>query len=97
MTQLRPEEVYETIKSVLKNDGLAKMSPQELASFLGKVTRAIYVMPNLAMNTNNQEMKTLCEQVTAIVGKMTTEQVPINQLADFVNATNRFKLRNNQL
>jgi hypothetical protein len=54
-------------------------------------------MPNLAMNTNNQEMKTLCEQVTAIAGKMTTEQVPINQLADFVNATNRFKLRNNQL
>lgn len=64
---------------------------------MGKVTRAIYVMPNLAMNTNNQEMKTLSEQVTAIVGKMTTEQVPINQLADFVNATNRFKLRNNQL
>jgi len=64
---------------------------------LGKVTRAIYVMPNLAMNTNNQEMKTLSEQVTAIVAKMTTEQVPINQLADFVNATNRFKLRNNQL
>lgn len=64
---------------------------------MGKVTRAIYVMPNLAMNTNNQEMKTLSEQVTAIVAKMTTEQVPINQLADFVNATNRFKLRNNQL
>jgi hypothetical protein len=62
-----------------------------------KVTRAIYVMPNLATTTNSQEMRMLGEQLIPIVSGMGADQVPINQLADFVNATSRFKLRNNLL
>jgi hypothetical protein len=45
MTQMKPEEVMETLKHVVRTEGVSKMSIQELSQFLMKLTRATYISP----------------------------------------------------
>lgn len=54
--QFRPEEVMESLHHVLENGSLSSMEQHEFSQFIMKISRSMYVNPELATRKHNEDV-----------------------------------------